>query len=59
MEEREEGVRVKVRTGVGDGSATQSKNIHMPVNEFSVNADFMVPGGVFQAINLDYFPCRC
>ncbi len=50
MEESEEGVRVKVRLGMGGGFTTQSRNVYMPTNEFSLNADFMVPSDVFQAI---------
>lgn len=34
----------------GDGSATQRRNVYMPTNEFSLNADFMVPSDVFQEI---------
>lgn len=50
MEESEEGVRVKVRIGMGDGFTTQSRNVYMPTNESRLNADFMVPSAVFQVI---------
>lgn len=40
----------------GDGSATHSRNVYMPANEFGLNADFMVPSDVFSGA---YFPCHC
>lgn len=34
----------------GDVSAAKRRNVYMPTNEFSLNADFMVPRDDFQEI---------
>lgn len=42
-EESEERVRVKLKSGMETTSATQSRNMYKPANEFSLNANVNVP----------------